>query len=177
MFKDQVNIYNINCKNFYILDSNIISNTFDQNLNNHWFILRDPKKLVYLAWVKFSCNKENITCRVCNEQKLQDIRYCHNDEAYFCSGCDEEFHSKFNTRKKHRRTNYTSFSINHQTMCSEHNTKPYEFYCFKCRAVYCIKCLNEGLHKNYIDHEVKFLNDVYLSFESEIKAVIFKLYF
>jgi hypothetical protein len=27
-------------------------------------------------------------------------------------------------------------------------------------------------HKSQVDHEVKYLNDVYISFEGEIKAVI-----
>jgi hypothetical protein len=140
--------------------------------SNHWYILKEPKKLVYLAYVKFTTDSEDIRCSGCNISN-RDMKYCHNDNKYFCYDCDEEYHTKssYSVLKKHRRINYLSFSITYSTTCIEHNLKPYEFYCFKCKAVYCIKCLTEGDHKSNSDHEVKYLNDVYNSFDQDVKSV------
>lgn len=138
--------------------------------SNHWYVLRDPKRIVFLAWVKFSCAKDLTTCDMCTEAKA-DMLYCHNDEKYFCGVCDEDFHNKHTVLKKHKRTNYSSFSITYPGMCYQHTLKPYEFYCSKCRAVYCIRCLTEGEHKANTDHDVKYLNDVYNNFDQEIKTV------
>jgi hypothetical protein len=140
--------------------------------NNHWFALNDPKRVVYLALVAFTTDKDNIKCSACGEQK-PDLRFCHNDNKYFCSSCDDEYHNKSNYAilKKHRRTNYMSFSLTYPSTCPVHTLKPYEFYCLKCKAVYCIKDLTDGDHKNLTDHEVKHLTDVYNSLEQETKSL------
>jgi hypothetical protein len=139
---------------------------------NHWYILREPKKLVYLAYVRFTTDTDDIKCSGCSSSN-RDMKYCHNDNKYFCYDCDEEYHTKsvYSVLRKHKRINYLSFSITYASSCYDHNLKPYEFYCFKCKAVYCIKCLTDGDHKTNTDHEVKYLNDVFNSFDQEVKAV------
>jgi hypothetical protein len=143
---------------------------------DHWYVLKDPKKLVYLAYVRFTTDSDDIKCSACGTSS-RDLKFCHNDNKYFCYDCDEEYHTKstYSVLKKHKRINYLSFSITYAASCYEHNLKPYEFYCFKCKAVYCIKCLTEGDHKSNTDHEVKYLNDVYNSFDQDVKSVTLNL--
>lgn len=153
---------------YYLVKNNIES----KDSNNHWYILKEPKNLVYLAYIKFTTNGNDIKCSLCNSTS-RDLKYCHNDNKYFCENCDEEFHKKsnYNIIKKHKRINYMSFSITYPIMCLEHTLKPYDFYCYKCQVVYCIKCLTEGDHKSNSDHEIKYLNDVYNSFDQDVKSV------
>jgi hypothetical protein len=150
----------------------------DNSTSKHYFAVRDLKSLKYLNVVHFKAHTELIKCSICNETK-EEARYfyCHNDERYFCSTCDEEYHVKpnYKTMQKHRRTLYASFSITHQSTCMEHLLKPNEFYCHNCKAVFCIKCLNEGHHSNFQDHDVKFLNDVFSAYEQESKSLVEKM--
>ncbi len=158
---DKVDCYYLCKNNMDIKDS-----------NHHWYILKEAKNMIYLAYIRFTTDGSEVKCIQCNSSS-RDLKFCHNDNKYFCENCDEEFHKKsnYNIVKKHKRINYMSFSITHPTMCVDHALKPYDFYCYKCQAVYCIKCLTDGDHKSNTDHQVKYLNDVYNSFEHDIKSV------
>jgi hypothetical protein len=142
----------------------------------HWFAMRNPEKLIYLALVCFSTDEDMIECSGCGKAKLE-MKFCHNDGKYFCNTCDDDFHNKTNyqTLRKHKRTNYMSFSVTYQGTCNNHSLKPLEFYCTKCKAVYCIKCLTDGDHTNNPDHEVKYLNEIFNSFDHQSKTFIEKV--
>ena len=153
---------------FYLCKSSFNTNNI---YNDHWFAIKDSKNLIYIALVTFTMDQEQIKCSLCSEPKFE-MKFCHNDAKYFCVSCDDEFHNKsnFQIMKKHRRTNYISFSILYQGTCSQHSLKPYEFYCLSCRAIYCIKCM-ELDHSNSSDHEVKYLHEIVGSIDQESKSL------
>jgi hypothetical protein len=155
----------------YYLCRNYSEVKYNHNCD-HWFALRDNTKMVYLALVKFSTDEELIFCSGCNENKLE-MKYCHNDKKYFCSSCDDDFHNKtsYQTLRKHRRTNYISFSVTYQGTCSTHTLKPYEFYCSTCKAIYCIRCITDGDHANNSEHDVRYLSELSSSVEQESKSL------
>jgi hypothetical protein len=162
---------------YYLAKQSSQENLASQDIlrSKHIFAIRDFKKLIYLSLVTFKTDSESIKCDICGETKHdQRYIYCHNDEKYFCVNCDEEHHIKKNSKvfQKHKKTVYTNFSITHQNTCSEHPVKPVEFYCVQCKCVFCIKCLVDGEHRNFSSHEVKYLNDVFNSFEMESKSLI-----
>ncbi len=101
------------------------------------------------------------------------MKYCHNDKKYLSITCDEDFHDKtsYNTLKKHRRTNYISFSVTYQGTCNSHSLKPYEFYCTTCKAIYCIRCLTDGEHSNNTEHDVRHLSELISSIDQEAKSL------
>lgn len=64
-----------------------------------------------------------------------------------------------------------TFTINYQGNCKNHLQKPYEFFCVTCKAALCIKDIQDGKHKGE-GHDIKYLDDVYKSFDHEKSAVI-----
>jgi hypothetical protein len=159
---------------FYICKphSTDLSENNSHEKSTHIFAVKDFTKIKYLSIVTFSSNDVILRCGRCNEIKEEKYTYCHNDEKYFCTSCDDEVHVKANNKIffKHKRISYASFTITHQLTCKEHILKPYEFYCLKCKAVYCIKCLTDGTHKS--DHQIKYLDEVFNSVDSESRSVI-----
>ena len=79
--------------------------------------------------------------------------------------------------KKHKRTPTVNFSYSmiHKDKCNAEESpksKPYEFYCTKCLAVLCIKCVE--LHKSKDkDHEIRYI-DEFLNkhYDKEVETVI-----
>ncbi len=143
-------------------------------------MVRDPKRIVYLHVVKFQMDTTEIVNILFKQKCIKgcvntnDLRYCHNDNKYFCANCDDEYHNKSHkTLKNHKRSSAMTFSITYQGNCSVpgHQLKAYEFFCVQCKAVYCIKDIHEGSHKNLEGHEIKYLYDVYNSFEQDAKSV------
>lgn len=142
----------------------------------HWYLTRDNRKLVYNYLVQFSLDKSELQCFThgCTNT---DLKYCHNDKKFFCVNCVDDYHNKlnFNVLKSHKITPAMTFSITYSSTCNEHKIKQLDFFCFNCNAVYCTKCLDVGgIHNQitYKDHEVKFLNEVFNSFELEMKTLM-----
>ena len=79
--------------------------------------------------------------------------------------------------RKHKRTPTVNFSYSmiHKEKCNaeeSHKSKPYEFYCVKCIAVLCIKCV-ENHKTNKKDHEIRYIDD-FLSkqYDKDFESVI-----
>lgn len=141
----------------------------------HWFLVRDNTKLIFNYLVNFTLDNNEIKCYNpnCNSNS-QEMKYCHNDQKYFCSVCVEDFHNKqtFNTLKKHIITNAITYSINYTSNCSTHKLKQLEFFCYNCNALYCTKCFDIGeIHYGLKNHDIRFINDVFASFEIEMSAL------
>ena len=161
--------------------NNSIVNNQNSAFGNHSYATNEYENIIYLSVINFTCESEIIQCVMCNTEPKQYERflYCHNDKKYFCPSCDDDYHVKTKHKlfQKHKRTVHMSFSMINQDLCQVHSLKQLEFYCLSCRAVYCIKCVTEGKHKDLVDHEVKFLNDVFSSFDQESKSVKIFIYF
>jgi hypothetical protein len=141
----------------------------------HWFLVRDNTKLVFNYLVNFTLDTNEIKCYNpnCNSNSTE-LKYCHNDQKYFCSVCVEDFHNKqsYNTLKKHIITNAITYSINYTSNCSTHKLKQLEFFCYNCNALYCTKCFDVGeVHYGLKNHDVRFINDVFASFEVEMSSL------
>lgn len=147
---------------------------------DHNYAVNQYESIIYLGVINFTCDSETIQCVMCNNEPKQYERflYCHNDKKYFCPTCDDDYHIKTKHKlfQKHKRTVHMSFSMINQDLCQIHSLKPLEFYCMSCRAVYCIKCVTDGEHKNYLDHEVRYLTEVFTSFDQESKSVKIFIY-
>lgn len=138
----------------------------------HWFYVRDKNKIVYQYLVNFSLDANEIKCYNVNcNSNSHDIKYCHNDQKYFCSVCVEDFHNKqmHNTLKKHVITNAITYSINYTNNCNIHKTKTLDFFCYNCNGLFCTKCFDpHEVHGNIKNHDVRFINDIFSSFENEM---------
>ena len=144
----------------------------------HWFIIKDNTKLVLDYLVNFTVDSSDIKCYNpnCSNQNtgITDMRYCHNDQKYFCTVCVEEYHNKqtFNTLKKHNITQAMSYSITYTNNCSDHKLKVLEFYCYDCNSLYCTKCFEPGgKHDNLKNHNVRQISEVFSSFELEMSTL------
>jgi len=151
------------------------NNPNNQGLGEHIYTTNQFDQIIYLAVVNFTCDSEIIQCMMCSLEPKQYERflYCHNDKKYFCPSCDDDYHVKTKHKlfQKHKRTVHMSFGMINQDLCQIHTLKQLEFYCMMCRAVYCIKCVTEGDHKNMVDHDVRYLTDVFSAFDQESKSV------
>lgn len=139
----------------------------------HCFVTKNPEKISYLALVSFSTDELDINCTGCSKSYEDAImKYCHNDKKYFCISCDDDYHNKSNYQvlRKHRRTDYLNFTYTYMDLCPTHPLKPLEFYCCKCIAMYCIKCLTDSEHSNNPEHEIKFINELYSNMDGQIKV-------
>ena len=147
----------------------LIKNENMEKVDNHWFVINNEERLKKVYLVKFKTISKKI-CDICDKES-NELLYCQNDKKYFCKNCDEEYHTNndFSNFSNHIRDNYYSYSINYMINCKLHNTKPYEFYCYDCRLVYCIKCLTENTHTQ--NHEIKYIDHVLQSIEYEKKSV------
>lgn len=84
------------------------------------------------------------------------MKFCLNDNLYFCAKCDDDIHNNsklgFNALKKHKRISNLNSSIMHNNICEiENHDKPYEIYCTSCEELFCIKCLGTEIHN--FNHE------------------------
>ena len=138
----------------------------------HYFLLKDPRRIVYLAIVNFTSDLSSIRCFTCDEKPSF---YCQNDKQYLCPACNRDVHSSTicKTYSEHKVIPMTNYSNIYSAFCniSGHSLKPYEFYCFQCKGVYCIMCLTSRDHKNMKDHEVRSLSDISSYLEQETKTV------
>lgn len=177
----------------------------------HWFYVRNnsSKYLTHIALIEFKVDNLEKKCynSSCGNHNtplpISQMKYCHNDQKYFCSSCVDEYHSKqvFSTLKKHHITSALSFSINYSSNCKVHKLKQLEFYCFDCNGLFCIKCFdvggdhyninndiiskndkkfdNDNISLNDTDtkkkHNIKLISDVYNTYEEEINLFTTRL--
>lgn len=144
----------------------------------HWFLMKDNSKLLLYSLVHFTVESNDIKCSNpnCTNQNISinEMKYCHNDQKYFCGICMEELHTKqtFGTLKKHVITQAISYSITYTNNCIDHKLKPLDFYCYDCNALYCTKCFdNGGAHFNKKQHEINTLSSIYNSIELEFNSL------
>jgi len=147
----------------------------------HWFLVRDHSKLVFTYLVNFTIDANEIKCYNPNcSSSSSELKYCHNDQKYFCTVCMDDFHNKqtYSTLRKHIITNAITYSINYTSNCAQpdHRLKQLEFFCYNCNALYCTKCFDAGgAHYGKQNHDIRFINDVFASFEVEMSSLTNRL--
>lgn len=113
----------------------------------------------------------------------QATKFCENDAAFFCDECDLTIHEPQDMKmmgggkpgnplmndqiakimSMHKRVNVAERGRDYG-MCSEHETRKNEFYCYCCQSAYCSECILTGLTKsdgknhNLIKIEVAYTN-------------------
>lgn len=135
----------------------------------HWLLVKDFSKVYFDSLIKFKLDTNEIKCFNSNcpnlSYSLVDIKYCHNDNKYFCNLCIDEFHKQYyNTLKKHTITPAVSYSITYKFNCKHHELNQIEFYCSICNGLYCVKCFESNqihgksdIHSNILGQD-KFTN-------------------
>lgn len=160
------------------LNSSKIDSENKSTSTYHWFVFKDFSKLVFHSIVIFSFDDEVKKCSNVNcSGASPEMKYCYNDQKYFCSVCIEETHNKttYNTLRKHHIVDAIDFSINYTNNCSRHPQKLLEYFCYNCNAMFCTKCFDTtDVHpplKFNPPHEIKFITDVFNSFTIQMNAL------
>eukprot|EP00347_Sterkiella_histriomuscorum_P006480 403352607 len=143
---------------FKVVVSVYLEGESPSNLFQHKYLIYSKDCTLLTYAVNFKIRIEPLasitdvrTCVICGNQA---IKYCLNDEAYYCEDCDIATHenhqkdSQVKVMSKHTRVPISDRPLDFES-CSEHPTKKNEYYCYCCQQVYCSDCMinsksNEG---------------------------------
>lgn len=132
----------------------------------YWMNQKDHVLPVYVIDFGFDDTREsNLREPNCDDPGCPNIatKYCVNDNANFCSSCNEKYHEGVGMlMKKH-----TVISIENRPRnygkCDQHKTEDYKFFCTKCKTLLCIYCKINGSHSTgeMANHQLKSIEEAY----------------
>lgn len=148
------------------LKENIPPNFLLNNLNA-WptIVVNDFSNVKFQNFIEFSLLDEE-KCLICKVyyDKFSEMRYCENEEGFYCINCFDENHQKNISYKNHFITNESKYSISYFSKYCIHNDSSslssYQFFCFNCNTFLCSLCFNKDeRHFNMNNHNVKNIEE------------------
>jgi hypothetical protein len=137
------------------------------------FAVKNPIYVDYLSLIEFTPFERSRVCSNSDHVPSENTKFsfCQNCNLNFCEDCWLKTHQNDNDGFKGHVQTDEHFTAFNSLFCNTHVTKKNEFYCLTCNSVYCVMCLTHGFHKEYKDHDIKFVDDAFENLQDEVSAL------